>query len=85
MSSSSNPTEAAYKSAVEKLGLKSSFHFSEINVMGLLDPLIKIFKLLGLRKNLINLFIDKKIDETRKISIKHNWFFFSLKIFLSSL
>ena len=47
---------------LEKLGLKSSFHFSEINVMGLLDPLIKIFKLLGLRKNLINLFIDKKID-----------------------
>ena len=30
---------------LEKLGLKSSFHYSEINIMGLLDPLLRIFKL----------------------------------------
>ena len=30
---------------LENLGLKSSFHFSEINIMGLLDPLLKISKL----------------------------------------
>ena len=37
---------------LEKLGLKSSFHYSEINIMGLLDPLLSIFKLTRLRKNL---------------------------------
>ena len=47
---------------LENLGLKSSFHFSEINIMGLLDPLLKISKLLSLRENLVNLFIKKKID-----------------------
>ena len=47
---------------LEKLGLKSSFHYSEINIMGLLDPLLSIFKLTRLRKNLINLFIKNNIN-----------------------
>ena len=38
---------------LEKLGLKSYFHYSEINIMGLLDPLLNIFKLTRLIKNLI--------------------------------
>lgn len=47
---------------LENLGLKSSFHYSEINIMGLLDPLLSIFKLTRLRKNLINLFIKNNIN-----------------------
>ena len=47
---------------LEALGVKSEFNFSELNIMGLIDPLINYRKLTKLRKNLINLFIDKNID-----------------------
>ena len=47
---------------LEALGIKSEFNFSELNIMGLIDPLINYRKLTKLRKNLINLFIDKNID-----------------------
>ena len=47
---------------LEALGVKPEFNFSELNIMGLIDPLINYRKLTKLRKNLINLFIDKNID-----------------------
>ncbi len=47
---------------LEALGVKSEFNFSELNIMGLIDPLINYRKLTKLRKNLINLFLDKNID-----------------------
>jgi len=47
---------------LEELGVKSEFNFSEINIMGLVEPLINYRKLNGLRNSLIKLFIDKKID-----------------------
>ena len=47
---------------LEALGVKSEFNFSELNIMGLIDPLINYRKLTKLRNNLINLFLDKNID-----------------------
>jgi|TARA_A100001015_G_scaffold80679_1_gene89366 lipid-A-disaccharide synthase len=47
---------------LELQGLESVFHFSEINIMGLIEPFFNYLKLVKLRKNLINLFINKKID-----------------------
>ena len=47
---------------LEGLGFKSEFDFSEINVMGLVQPLLNYRKLNNLRKSLIKLFIEKKID-----------------------
>tara|TARA_B100001109_G_scaffold30687_1_gene24145 strand:- start:10293 stop:11414 length:1122 start_codon:yes stop_codon:yes gene_type:complete len=47
---------------LEELGFKSEFNFSEINIMGLVEPLLNYRKLNNLRNSLIKLFIDKKID-----------------------
>ncbi|MBR51754.1 MAG: lipid-A-disaccharide synthase [Gammaproteobacteria bacterium] len=47
---------------LENIGLKSEFDFSKLNIMGLVDPLKKYFKISQLRKNLIDTFIRKDID-----------------------
>ena len=47
---------------LEELGFKSEFDFSEINIMGLVQPLINYRKLSKLRSSLIKLFIEKEID-----------------------
>ena len=47
---------------LEELGFKSEFDFSEINIMGLVQPLINYRKLSKLRRSLIKLFIEKEID-----------------------
>ena len=47
---------------LSELGLKSEFNFKKINVMGLVEPLKNFRELNKLRKNLISLFADKKID-----------------------
>lgn len=47
---------------LSELGLKSEFDFKKINVMGLIEPIKNFRELNKLRKNLINLFLDKKID-----------------------
>ena len=47
---------------LESLGFKSEFDFSELNIMGLVEPIKKFHKLTKLRKNLIKLFIEKNID-----------------------
>ena len=46
----------------EAVGLNSIFNFKELNVMGLIEPFLKIKKLLSYRKKLIQLFADEKID-----------------------
>ena len=45
-----------------KEGLNSIFDFSELHVMGLIEPLKKYSKLKKLQNKLINLFIDNDID-----------------------
>ena len=47
---------------LEKLGVDSIFDFSEINIMGIIEPLKKYWKIRKHRNDLINLFIEKKID-----------------------
>ena len=47
---------------LEELGVNSEFNFSEINVMGFVQPLLKYRKLKNLRNSLIETFINKKID-----------------------
>ena len=47
---------------LEELGFKSEFDFSEINMMGLIQPLMNYRKLTSLRSALIKLFLDKEID-----------------------
>ena len=47
---------------LESLGFKSEFDFSELNIMGLVEPIKKFRKLTKLRKNLIKFFIEKNID-----------------------
>ena len=47
---------------LEELGFKSEFDFSEINIMGLIQPLMNYRKLNSLRSSLIKLFLDKEID-----------------------
>jgi lipid-A-disaccharide synthase len=47
---------------LEELGFESEFDFSEINIMGLVQPLINYRKLSKLRSSLIKLFIEKEID-----------------------
>ena len=47
---------------LEQLGLKSNFDFSELQIMGLIDPLLNIKKLKNLRDDLIKLFIKNDID-----------------------
>ena len=47
---------------LEALGVNSLFDFSEINIMGLIDPLINYRRLSQLRKSLIKIFREEKID-----------------------
>jgi len=47
---------------LESLGLKSIFNFSELNVMGLVEPILHYRRLVKYRKTLIKLFIEKNID-----------------------
>ena len=47
---------------LEALGVRSLFDFSEINIMGLIDPLINYRKLSKLRESLIKIFTEEKID-----------------------
>ena len=47
---------------LEELGVKSKFDFSELQIMGLIDPLLNLRKLRRLRNDLIKFFIDKEID-----------------------
>ena len=47
---------------LEALGVRSLFDFSEINIMGLIDPLINYRKLSQLRESLIKIFTEEKID-----------------------
>ena len=45
-----------------ELGLRPEFNFSEINIMGLVEPLLNYRRLSSLRNSLIKLFINQKID-----------------------
>ena len=47
---------------IESLGLNSLFDFKELQVMGIIDPLLNFKKLTNKRNNLISLFKDKEID-----------------------
>ena len=47
---------------LEELGVKSKFDFSELQIMGLIDPLLNLRKLRKLRNDLIKFFIDNEID-----------------------
>ncbi|MAR95255.1 MAG: lipid-A-disaccharide synthase [Gammaproteobacteria bacterium] len=47
---------------LEELGVKSKFDFSELQIMGLIDPLLNIRKLKNLRNDLIKFFIKNDID-----------------------
>ena len=44
---------------LEALGVRSLFNFSEINIMGLIDPLINYRKLSKLRESLIKVFTEE--------------------------
>ena len=58
---------------LEELGFKSEFDFSEINIMGLIQPLMNYRKLTSLRGSLIKLFLKKKLislsESTHRILI----------------
>ena len=45
-----------------KVGLKSKFDFNELQVMGLIEPLLKIKRLLFIRKTIKKYFLEKNID-----------------------
>jgi len=47
---------------IESLGLNSLFDFKELQVMGIVDPILNLKKLMSYRNNLISLFNDKEID-----------------------
>ncbi len=47
---------------LEELGVESKFDFSELQIMGLIDPLVNLRKLRKLRSDLIEFFIEKEID-----------------------
>ena len=47
---------------ITKEGLSSIFNFEKLHLMGLIEPLINYIELRKLRKQLINLFIQNKID-----------------------
>lgn len=48
--------------AMEKAGLKSIIPFDELQVMGLVEPLLKLRRLLKLRKKISDFFIENEID-----------------------
>ena len=45
-----------------KVGLKSKFDFNELQVMGLIEPILKIRRLLFIRKTIKKYFLEKNID-----------------------
>ena len=45
---------------IESLGLNSLFDFKELQVMGIVDPILNLKKLMSYRNNLISLFNDRK-------------------------
>ena len=45
-----------------KQGLKPLFNFNKLHVMGFIEPLLNIRELISLRKQLIDLFVQKDID-----------------------
>ena len=47
---------------LESLGFESEFNFSELNIMGLIEPIKNFKKLSKFRRSLIKLFINKDID-----------------------
>ena len=47
---------------IESLGLSSLFDFKELQLMGIIDPILNLKKLMTNRNNLISLFNDKEID-----------------------
>jgi len=47
---------------MEGQGLKSSFDFNNLNIMGLVDPILNFSKIMSYRNNLCDLFIEKEID-----------------------
>ena len=48
--------------AMEKAGFKSIIPFDELQVMGLVEPLLKLRRLLKLRKKISDFFIENEID-----------------------
>ena len=47
---------------MEKQGLSSLFDFNNLNIMGLVDPILNYSKIVTYKNELCNLFIDNKID-----------------------
>ena len=45
-----------------KVGLKSKFDFNELQVMGLIEPILRIRRLLFIRKTIKKYFLEKNID-----------------------
>ena len=43
-------------------GLKSLFDFNNLNIMGLVDPIVNYSKIMSYKNDLCNLFINEKID-----------------------
>ena len=43
-------------------GLKSVFDFNNLNIMGLVDPIVNYSKIMSYKNDLCNLFINEKID-----------------------
>ena len=47
---------------MEGQGLKSAFDFNNLNIMGLVDPILNYSKIMSNKNDLCNLFINEKID-----------------------
>ena len=47
---------------MEGQGLKSVFDFNNLNIMGLVDPILNYSKIMSYKNDLCNLFINEKID-----------------------
>ena len=47
---------------MESQGLKSEFDFNNLNIMGLVEPMLNYSKIMSYKNDLCNLFLDKKID-----------------------
>ena len=47
---------------MERQGLKSAFDFNNLNIMGLVDPILNYSKIMSYKNDLCNLFINEKID-----------------------
>ena len=47
---------------MESQGLKSLFDFNNLNIMGLIDPILNYSKIMSHKNDLCNLFINEKID-----------------------